>query len=146
MISIGTLSKTRLRVSMALVAVSIALGAQQAAADPPAICDKAVSTAELNLCSERARQAADARLNAVFAKAIDTIRKSGQEKPYDPVSWEKALRASQRAWIVFRDADCKGLVPMSWTGGTGTTSAVLECMTAKTEFRTKELVAIYKGG
>ena len=34
---------------------------------------------------------------------------------------------------------------MSWSGGTGTTVAVLECMTTKTNDRTKQLVAIYKG-
>ena len=34
---------------------------------------------------------------------------------------------------------------MSWTGGTGTTVAVLECMTSKTNTRFRELVAIYKG-
>ena len=133
---------THLRLILALIAGSIVCGSERASADQPAICDKAVSTPELNLCSESAWQAADAKLNAAFAKAIDTIRTSDHAKPYDPGSWEKALRASQRAWVAFRDADCKGLVPMSWTGGTGTTSAVLDCMTTKTKIRTEELLAI----
>ena len=135
-------SVTHLRLILALIAGSIVFGGEQATADPLALCDKAVSTPEFNLCSERAWQAADARLNAVFAKAIDAVKSSDQAKPYDPASWEKALRASQRAWVAFRDADCKGFVPMSWTGGTGTTSAVLDCMTTKTKIRTEELLAI----
>ena len=142
MISIGSPSVTHLRLILALIAGSMVFGSEQATADPLAICDKAVSTPELNLCSERAWQVTDDRLNVSFAKAIDAIKTSDQAKPYDPGSWEKALRASQRAWVSFRDADCKGLVPMSWTGGTGTTSAVLDCMTTKTKIRTEELLAI----
>jgi uncharacterized protein YecT (DUF1311 family) len=34
---------------------------------------------------------------------------------------------------------------MSWTGGTGTTAAVLGCKTEKTEARTTELRAIVNG-
>ncbi len=127
---------------MTLIAGSILFGGEKAKADRPAICAKAVSTFELNQCSERAWQAAEAKLNAAFATAIVAIRKIDQEKPYDRDSWEKSLRASQRAWASFRDADCKGLVPMSWSGGTGTTSSVLECMTTKTKIRTDELLAI----
>ena len=142
MFSIGSLSVTHLRLILALIAGSIVSSSEQAKADRLTTCDKALSTPELNLCSERALQETDAKLNAAFAKAIDTIRTSDQPKPYDPDSWEKALRASQRAWVTFRDADCKGRVPMSWTGGTGTTSAVLDCMTTKTKIRTQELLAI----
>ena len=133
---------TQLRLILALVVGSIVFGSEQATADQLANCDKAVSTPEVNLCSERALQATDAKLNAAFAKAVDAIRTRNQPKPYDRGSWEKALRASQRAWVTFRDTDCKGLVPMSWTGGTGTTSAVLDCMTTKTKIRTEELLAI----
>lgn len=142
MMTIGSPSVLHLRLTLALITGVIVCGSEQAAAEGPQLCDKAVSTAEINLCSERAWQDADAKLNAAFAKTIGAIRKSDQVKPYDPERWEQALRASQRAWVAFRDADCKGLVPMSWTGGTGTTSAVLECMSTKTEIRTKELLAI----
>jgi uncharacterized protein YecT (DUF1311 family) len=126
-----------------LAGFMIAALALPAAADDPKIrCDKAVTTVELNVCSERAYQAADAKLNAAYRKALAFIKASGGDKPHDPASWEKALRTSQTTWIAFRDADCKGLVPMSWGGGTGTTSAVLGCMTEKTEQRTAELLAI----
>jgi uncharacterized protein YecT (DUF1311 family) len=126
-----------------LAGTLIAALAHPAAADDPKIrCDKAVTTVELNVCSERSYQAADAKLNAAYRKALAFIKASAAEKPYDPASWEKALRTSQTAWIAFREADCKGLVPMSWGGGTGTTSAVLGCMTEKTEQRTAELLAM----
>jgi uncharacterized protein YecT (DUF1311 family) len=107
-------------------------------------CDKAVSTVEMNICAERELDTADVKLNAEFKKAIAWIGKTGSGKPYDARSWEAALRASQRAWIAFRDADCKGLLPYSWAGGTGTTSAVLGCMSAKTKARTAEIKELFE--
>jgi uncharacterized protein YecT (DUF1311 family) len=129
-------------VAMLASVIGPALISPAFAADPKIACAKAVTTPELNWCAERTLQAADAKLNAAYQKVLAMIRESDNAKPYDPASWEKALRASQNAWIAFRDADCSGLVPMSWTGGTGTTAAVLGCKTQKTEARTKELVAI----
>ncbi len=116
-----------------------------AAADPPVDCKNPRSTPEFNMCAEGVFQKADDKLNAAFQKAVAFIKTVDSAKPYDAASWEQALRSSQRAWVAFRDADCKGLTPMSLSGGTGTTVAVLDCMTTKTNFRTKELVAIYKG-
>lgn len=107
-------------------------------------CDTASSTVELNRCSERDLQSADAKLNDMFQFALTAIKENGGDKPYDAKSWEAALRASQRAWIVFRDADCKDLVPKGWGGGTGTTSAVLGCLTSKTTARTKELQDLFE--
>jgi uncharacterized protein YecT (DUF1311 family) len=136
----------RLPIAIATIALFCAATDPLAAADPPLNCASPRSTPEFNLCPEGVFQKADDKLNAAFTKALDFIRTVDSEKPYDAASWEQALRASQRAWLAFRDTDCKGLTPMSWTGGTGTTVAVLECMTTKTSIRTKELVTIYKGG
>lgn len=88
-------------------------------------------------------QASDAKLNAVYKKVLAHIAESELEAPYDPASWEKAMRESQRAWVAFRDADCKGAVPMEWSGGSGTSSAVTGCMTEKTDARMKDLTERY---
>lgn len=118
-------------------------GAARAEDAPQPNCDSPMSTAEINICSDREYGRADAELNAVFKKVLASIAKAGDDKPYDAKSWEAQLRASQRAWIAYRDADCKGLVPMEWSGGTGTTGAVLGCMIEKTRTRTKELADRY---
>ena len=86
---------------------------------------------------------ADAELNAVYAKVRARIAKTEAGPPYDAKSFEEALRKSQRAWVAYRDADCKDLVPMSWTGGSGTSGEVLGCMTSKTKARTKDLAERY---
>jgi uncharacterized protein YecT (DUF1311 family) len=135
-----------LRSSMLPLACTILFSAVATAnaADAPLNCDTAMTTPELNACAGRALDAADAKLNDAYKKALAFVKSTGNDKPHDPASWEKALRASQKSWIAYRDADCGGLVPMSWGGGTGTTSAVLYCKTVKTETRTNELIAIYK--
>ena len=140
------------RSSAAALATLILAAVILAAATPvradekePAIdCANAMSTAEINFCSEKLLDAADAKLNEAYKKALDFVAKTEGEKPYDAKSWEEALRASQRAWVAYRDADCKGLVPMSWSGGTGTTAEVLGCMSAKTKARTQELLEMYE--
>ena len=125
-----------------LCAVSLSQAARAEDPEPAIDCTNASATFELNFCADKELAAADAQLNDAFKKALVFIAKSGAERPYDSKSWEDALRASQRAWIAYRDADCKGLAPMSWTGGTGTTGAVLGCMSAKTKARTKELLEV----
>lgn len=117
--------------------------AHPAAADDAIDCANANSTVEMNFCSDKAFDEADAKLNAVYQNVLAQIAKSDLEKPYDRASWEAAMREAQRAWVAFRDADCKGAVPMEWSGGTGTSAAVSGCMTEKTETRAKELSERY---
>ena len=134
-----------------LIAVLLSLGFVMAPSAPsraedaePAIdCDKAVATAELNACADKELAKADAELNTVYAKVRARISKTEADPPYDAKSFEEALRKSQRAWVAYRDADCKDLVPMSWTGGSGTSGEVLGCLTSKTKARTKDLAERY---
>ena len=119
-----------------------ALPCQAAAAqdeEPKIDCANASSTYEMNMCGDRELQAADAKLNDIYKQALQWIAKTDADKPYDSKTWEAKLRASQRAWIAFRDADCKDLIPMSWGGGTGTTADVLGCPTEKTKVREQEI-------
>ncbi|WP_088342535.1 MULTISPECIES: lysozyme inhibitor LprI family protein [Rhodomicrobium] len=104
-------------------------------------CSKAMSTVEMNYCGEKDFDTADKALNEAYQRVIAMVSKSDAAPPYDAKSWETALRQSQRAWVAFREAECNGLVPMEWSGGTGTTSAVLACMTELTKARTKDLDA-----
>ena len=127
----------RFPTTLAMLAL-IGLPGQLHAAD----CSSASATVEMNQCAEKEYAAADSELNAVYQATLAKIAKTTGEKPYDAKSWEAALRASQRAWVGFRDAQCKGLVPMQWSGGTGSTSAVLNCMTTLT----RERVAMLKDG
>jgi len=135
-------------VRLMVVLVALSASYSEAAADGPTVdCNNATSTVEMNVCSERDYQKADAALNAAYQRALARIpAMAADDKPFDAKSWERALRQSQRAWIAFRDAECKDHVPMFWTGGTGTTVAVYGCLIDKTKARTRELVENYEGG
>lgn len=127
-----------------LMAVLVALCPVPAGAEEPEIdCATASATSELNSCAEKALEKADGELDIAYQKVVAFIAKNGGDKPYDSKSWEEALRASQRAWLAYRDADCKGLVPMAWSGGSATSGEVLGCMTGMTAARTKELISRY---
>lgn len=107
----------------------------------PIDCSQANSTVEMNFCAEKDYEVADKALNDAYANALKYARSRDLEPPYDARSFEAALKNAQRAWISYRDADCKDLVAQEWSGGSGTTSAVLGCMTEKTIQRTKDLKA-----
>lgn len=121
-----------------------AIAGQPSAADDAIDCSDPSTTVEMNFCSDKDFQEADTTLNEVYQKVLAQIAKADLEKPYDRVSWEKAMREGQRAWVAFRDADCKGAVPMEWSGGSGTSAAVTGCMTEKTNARVKELRERYE--
>lgn len=115
-----------------------------AAQDEPAVdCANAMSTYEMNICADRDLETADGELNAVYKSALAAIPGMATDPPYDAKSWEAALRASQRAWLAFRDAECEGHVAMFWSGGTGATADIVGCKAEKTRERTKELKARY---
>lgn len=110
-----------------------------AMADEPIDCANAASTVEINFCADKEYQAADKDLNAAYAKALKSVRTRDMEKPYDAKSFEAALRGAQRAWVAYRDADCKDVEAQIWTNGSGATAAILGCMTEKTVQRTNDL-------
>lgn len=127
-----------------LIATIVLLLAPASAHAQPVDCAKATSTAEMNACAEQDFIAADKSLNIAYAAALAYVKGRDVEKPYDAKSFEAALRESQRAWIAFRDADCKNLVAQEWSGGSGTASASLGCMTDLTTQRAKDLKERYE--
>ena len=72
-------------------------------------CDDPQNQADMNACAAIAFETADADLNAAWAEAIAGAREMDGEinREFDdgPTS-EAVLREAQRAWIVFRDAQC----------------------------------------
>jgi len=106
-------------------------------------CANAETTVELNFCADKDYQAADKALNTAYADAVAYNRTRDMDNPSDKTKLEAAMRSAQRAWVAYRDADCKDLVALEWSGGTGATAAILGCMTEKTVQRTKELKERY---
>ena len=136
---------TRLSAAAFSLAVVLAAVTSALAEDAEALvdCANATSTHVFNICGERALEKADSELNAAYAKVLVKVTRDAADPPFDAKTWDAKLRVSQRAWIAFRDADCKELVPMAWTGGSGASAEVLGCLEAKTHARTKELLERY---
>ncbi len=105
----------------------------------PIDCSHATSTMEMNECADRDFAAADRVLNETYQKALAMIGRDDGSPAYTAAEWEKQFRASQRAWVAFRDADCNGLVPVEWSGGSITSYQVLSCMIELTKARTQML-------
>jgi uncharacterized protein YecT (DUF1311 family) len=95
-------------------------------------CASVVVTADLVQCLAKARDAADAQLNAVYK----TVRGK-----LDAAEVQQLLTA-QRLWIQYRDANCSAERDL-YGGGTATGPAYLACLEAMTRARAKELKVTY---
>jgi uncharacterized protein YecT (DUF1311 family) len=104
-----------------------------------AACDAMAPPAQSG-CLEKLANAADAKLNQVYQRAMAVIEKSDGDHI---AAWKAELKKSEQAWIVFRDTDCGALVGYEWGHGTGMGAATEQCLLDKAEQRTRELIARY---
>jgi uncharacterized protein YecT (DUF1311 family) len=96
---------------------------------PPAGCpDK--SQAGLNLCAAAEYRAANMHLNHAYANLMAVLDPPGQQR----------LRAAQRSWIAFRDAECM-LETAGGVNGQGSIAPLIgyECLRDLTSARSNRL-------
>src|SRR5579872_1877271 len=106
-------------------------------------CDKAESTADMTICSEREYKKTDAVLKKVYQQVIDKINEfsaSVDDKAFVS-GYKKALNASEDAWTKFRDVDCD-FATYDRTGGSSRLMNVYDCKAELTNARIKELQKI----
>lgn len=84
--------------------------------------------------------AADRRLNQVYQRRIADARADDRRdrRVRGWYSQEAALRSSERAWITFRDAECRYLTQQD-VGTRGYGALVRGCLLEQVEERTEEL-------
>jgi len=84
--------------------------------------------------------AADRRLNQVYQRRIADARADDRRdrRVRGWYSQEAALRASERAWITFRDAECRYLTQQD-VGSRGYGALMRGCLLEQVEERTEEL-------
>lgn len=116
--------------AIALLASLPALAGTPASDDPfkGIDCRKAKVQVELNYCADRGFQAADKKLNALYRKLLDAADAKDKE----------LLKTAERNWIAWRDSECAYETAGS-EGGSIQPMEYSECLTQKTEARTKEL-------
>ena len=128
------------------IALSLALllGAQ----DPQWNCDNPQAQQEMNYCAAEDFRRADTELNAAYRTAIAEAQQADREyrlldaeaggRPTAEPGWEASLREAQRAWVTFRDANCR-LQSFEARGGSMQPMLDAGCRATLTRARTAEL-------
>jgi len=94
-------------------------------------CRNAMDQSTMNRCADQAYRAADAKLNAAYGKLMAAQSDDG---------FKAKLKAAQRAWISFRDAECT-FETADNEGGSIHPMVYAGCLTRLTKERTKALEA-----
>lgn len=90
-------------------------------------CD-AMTQAQMNRCAHEDYIKADHALNSVYGVLMNTLEEPRKAK----------LKASERAWIAFRDAQCE-FEASAFEGGTMQPMVFSACMADVTRARAKQL-------
>ena len=97
----------------------------------PDPCADAQTQLALTECADRQYREADAALNSAYRPLLAALDDPHRER----------LTAAQRAWIAFRDAECR-LAASVALGGSMEPQLELACRKDMTEARVKELASI----
>lgn len=118
--------------ALAALVVGAAFARSPAIAAPPLYeekdCGGEATQIELNICSGSNLRAADAALNRLYARLM---AEAGTDKA--------ALKAAERAWVAYRDAECAFTVGPREGGGTVWPLEMNGCLQRKTDARLREL-------
>lgn len=103
-------------------------------------CDSPQNTMEINECASRAYKAQDAALNEAYRALTRSLQSGGVGDTTDYTAVKAQLVKAQKAWVLFRDADCLAVRKLH-EEGTNRTVMQLGCLIQHTAQRTKELKA-----
>ena len=121
----------------------VLLIATPAFADDEIDCPKAEAQQEMNFCTNKDFETADAELNAVWKKAKASAEQMDVGQPDDKGAADSLL-AAQRGWIAYRDGICD-LAGWEARGGSLEPMLVSGCLAEQTRKRTKELQEFVDG-
>jgi uncharacterized protein YecT (DUF1311 family) len=128
------------RAAAAILSASLSLAAAAQAATPLQDCYARHATRiEVGECLKKWRRAAEAELREAYDKAGAAAREAGRAR--DSGAPLGALQRSQKAWIAYRDAQCRLAYEMMMPG-TGAGDAASDCTIRLTEERTRALRAL----
>ena len=114
---------------------SVLFAAAIAAGQPQPNCENPQTQTDMNICSRRAYEAADAVMTRQYSTAAARMKQMDMEA--EP-GYFAALLQSQRAWLKFRDAQCR-LEGYVTRGGSAEWLNENMCLLDLTQKRTDEL-------
>lgn len=116
--------------------VSIAIGAHLAFAALPAMaagdCDNASDQATLNECADKSYKASDRQLNELYGEI--------KQRLADDADKTKLWVTGQKAWLAFRDAECK-FSSSGVEGGSAYPMILTICLDSLTQNRIEDFTA-----
>ena len=96
------------------------------------------TTVEINQCAQQTLARRDRELNDAYQALLKTLAPADKDDAVDYAATRRLLQQAQRAWVQFRDSDCRAKYMRS-AGGTVRDIAALSCQIAHTELRTRQL-------
>jgi uncharacterized protein YecT (DUF1311 family) len=124
---------------MPLVAFIIFVTATSAlSAQPDEVCTSAGSSLEETACARNKLKRAEAALNARYKQLLLELDEITKSEPERLGQLKSRLVLAQRAWVSFREAQCKA-VEVWYTKGTLQGALYYDCMRSHAEERLKEL-------
>jgi uncharacterized protein YecT (DUF1311 family) len=117
-----------------VIALALALAAVQEMR-----CNPSGNQGELNVCARDEYRAADRSLNIQYRKTLVAVREQGRSlgklPGTDPAPYGDVLITGQRAWLAYRDAQCR-LESRSSQGGSMQPMIEFGCLARLTRERT----------
>lgn len=126
-----------------LVAGFIGATASAQTAAKASECSGLVTTYEINQCLVKEIKKANIELSYAYERAFDAIDANNALQLEVRTRWKASLVRAERAWIVYRDAECRGNIAYQWWGGSGSGTAVGSCELAMIRGRARELQKVY---
>lgn len=99
-------------------------------------CADPQTQADMNQCAARSAREADADLNLIYPQVVAYYEQADRDS--ESKEGVKRLRAAQRAWIAFRDAQC-AVDGYEALGGSMESMLVSGCVAEMTKRRANEL-------
>jgi len=97
------------------------------------------TTVDMMMCSDSELRFWDGRLNAAYKDLRALYKAEDDLAPDSPYQLAVLLRDAQRAWIGFRDAECKGLERNRYRGGSMGRLTSMGCLVDMTADRAQAL-------
>lgn len=100
-------------------------------------CATVRNTIEINACANQSFKATEAELNAMYKKVLDSLS-APNLKSEQALEMKRLLVQAQRAWVSYRENDCKAW----WTlhqDGTSRTAEHLGCLESRAKQRIEQL-------
>ncbi|WP_419555390.1 lysozyme inhibitor LprI family protein [Sphingomonas arenae] len=100
-------------------------------------CKEPQTQTDMNVCSAQAARVADAAMSQHYGQLAGRLKQMDREQP----GYFAALLASQRAWLRYRDEQCR-LEGYRTRGGTAEPMNVSGCLEQLSVSRTRELKSL----